>query len=46
MKREGYDQEVHTYKACCEYALCNYKEAKAEAEKCGQETPLKNRVLF
>ena len=46
MKKQGYDQNVHTYKACCEYALCNYKEAKIEAEKCGQETPLKNRILF
>jgi len=28
------------------YALCQYKEAKAEAEKCVEDTPLKMRLLF
>ena len=45
MKREGYDLNIHCYKACCLYALCNYKEAKAEAEK-ATDSELKNRLLF
>ena len=28
MKRQDYDKMLHNYKACCQYALCNYKEAK------------------
>lgn len=27
MKRPDYDRNLHSYKACCQYALCNYKEA-------------------
>ena len=34
LKRGETDQNIHVYKACCLYALCQYKEAKAEAEKC------------
>jgi len=45
MKREGYDPNLHCYKACCLYALCNYKEAKTEAEK-ASDSELKNRLLF
>ena len=30
MKRNDYDRNYHAFKACCMYALCNYKEAKAE----------------
>ena len=45
MKREGYDLNIHCYKACCLYALCNYKEAKVEAEK-ASDSELKNRLLF
>lgn len=46
IKRNDYAQEIHVYKACCLYALCNYKEAKAEAEKCHEANPLKMRILF
>ena len=46
IKRNDYDQNVHTFKACCLYALCQYKEAKTEAEKCVEDTPLKMRLLF
>jgi len=28
MKRPEYDTSLHAYKACCMYALCEYKEAK------------------
>ena len=45
MKRNDYDKSIHAYKACCYYALCQYKEAKDEAEKADQ-SELKNRILF
>ena len=45
-KRPDCDPNIFTFKACCLYALCLYKEAKAEAEKCQQDTPLKMRLLF
>ena len=45
MKRNDYDRNIHAYKACCMYALCSYKEAKAEAEK-SENSELKNRLLF
>jgi intraflagellar transport protein 56 len=38
--------DLHVFKACCLYALCMYKEAKAECEKCQEDTPLKIRLLF
>ncbi len=45
-KRGGdYDRNLHAFKACCLYALCNFKEAKQEASK-ADESPLKNRLLF
>jgi intraflagellar transport protein 56 len=28
MKRPDYDRNIHAFKACCQYALCNFKEAK------------------
>lgn len=46
LKRPDCDHNVYTFKACCLYALCSYKEAKQEAEKCVQDTPLKMRLLF
>jgi len=46
IKRGETDQNLYIYKACCLYALCQYKEAKAEAEKCAEDTPLKMRLLF
>ncbi len=33
MIKQGYDLNLHTYKACCFYALCRYKEALDEAKK-------------
>jgi intraflagellar transport protein 56 len=45
MKRTDYDRNIHAFKACCMYALCNYKEAKLEAKK-GEDSELKNRLLF
>ena len=46
IKRGEQDNNIHVYKACCLYALCMYKEAKAEAEKCAEDSPLKMRLLF
>ena len=46
MKRNDFDPQIHFFKAACQYALCNYKEAKQECEKCKEDTPLKNRILF
>ena len=45
MKRENYDRDLHAFKACCLYALCQYKEAKVEADK-ASSSELKNRLLF
>ena len=45
IKKQDYDKMFHNYKACCLYALCNYKEAKQEALK-AEESPLRNRLLF
>lgn len=45
MKRSDYDRNIHSFKACCLYALCSFKEAKAEAQK-AEDSPLKNRLLF
>jgi intraflagellar transport protein 56 len=45
MKRNDYDRSIHAFKACCMYALCNYKEAKAEVQK-ADDSELKNRLLF
>lgn len=45
MKRDGYDKALHAYKACCYYALCQFAEAKAEAEK-ADNSELRNRILF
>lgn len=36
-KKAGYDKSVHLYKACCLYALCQYKEAKEECAKVEDE---------
>ena len=46
MKRGEYVQQLHLLKACCLYAFTQYKESKQECEKCHEETPLKNRLLF
>ena len=46
LKRGETDQNIYVYKACCLYALCSYKEAKAECEKAADDSPLKIRLLF
>lgn len=33
MRRHDYDKNIHLFKACCYYALCQYKEAKEECKK-------------
>ena len=45
LKKQNYDQNIHTYKACCLYALCKFKEGLEEAKK-GLPTELNNRVRF
>ncbi|EGR30631.1 tetratricopeptide repeat protein [Ichthyophthirius multifiliis] len=44
-KKPEYNKVLHVYKACCHYALCNYDEAKREAQK-GTECDLQNRLMF
>lgn len=46
LKRGEADQNIHVYKACCLYALNQYKESKVECENCSEDTPLKMRLLF
>ena len=46
MKRNDYDTNLHAYKACCLYALDEFKQAKAEAQKADEDSELKNRLLF
>ena len=46
MKRNDYDTNIHAYKACCLYALDEFKQAKVEASKADEDSELKNRLLF
>ena len=46
IKRGEQDQQIYVYKACCLYATGQNKEAKAEAEKSLEDSPLKMRLLF
>ena len=46
IKRGEQDQQIYVYKACCLYALGQYREAKTEAEKCVEDSALKMRLLF
>lgn len=39
------DSNVHAYKACCHYALCQYSLAEEAAQK-APESPLKTRIVF
>lgn len=43
VKKPDYNKEVHIFKACCYYALCQYEDAKRECLK-GPETPLQIRL--
>ncbi|MCQ2821078.1 MAG: hypothetical protein MJ252_27785 [archaeon] len=45
IKKPNHDLNLHTYKACCLYALCKFKEGLEEAKK-GMPTELNNRVRF
>ncbi|CAD8208276.1 unnamed protein product [Paramecium octaurelia] len=45
MTKPDYNKEIHIYKACCFYALCQYEDAKRECSK-GPETPLSVRLQF
>jgi intraflagellar transport protein 56 len=45
IKRSDYDQNLHAYKACCLYALDEFKQAKEQATK-AEDSELKNRLLF
>jgi intraflagellar transport protein 56 len=44
LKKEK-DKNIHAYKACCLYALCQYKEAEEEVNL-APESPLQIRMLF
>merc|ERR1719502_1783702 len=44
MKKEN-DLHIHAYKACCLYALCQYKEAEEEVLQ-APDSPLRTRMLF
>jgi intraflagellar transport protein 56 len=44
-QKKDSDKNIHAYKACCLYALCQYKEAEEEV-KLAPESPLKIRMLF
>ena len=46
IKRGEQDQQLYVFKACCLYALGQNREAKAEAEKCVEDSALKMRLLF
>merc|ERR1719261_370711 len=43
--RKENDKNIHAYKACCLYALCQYKEAEEEVKQ-APDSPLKTRMLF
>lgn len=44
--RKTDDDDYHIFKACCYYALCLYDDAKREASKAKNESPLQTRLLF
>lgn len=43
MRKADYNKDIHVYKACCYYALCQYDDSKRECQK-GPETPLQIRL--
>jgi len=45
MRAPDFDKNLHIYKACCLYALCQYEEAHEECLK-APETPLQVRLMF
>ena len=46
IEKPNSDSILYTYKACCLYALCRYKEAAVEAEKGPKDDELTNRIRF
>ena len=38
-------KEIHIYKSICYYALCDFEEAKKEAQK-GEKSALQNRLMY
>lgn len=45
MKIPNFNPEIHAYKSCCYYALCQYDEAYEECVK-SPETPLQIRLMY
>jgi len=45
MRSPDYDKDLHIYKACCYYALCEYENSYEECRK-ANETPLQTRLMF
>lgn len=45
IKSSSYDKNIHTFKACCEFGMCNYKAAKEECNK-APDSDLKNRLML
>jgi intraflagellar transport protein 56 len=45
LRKDAENKDLHVFKACCYYALCQYDDAKREALK-GDETSLQTRLLF
>lgn len=45
MKLPNYDTNMHAWKACCLFGLCEYKEAKEECLKAA-ESDLKVKELL
>lgn len=45
MRLPGYPKELHLFKACCYFALCQYEEAYEECTKT-EESPLQVRLLL
>jgi len=45
IKRHDYDRNVHLFKACCYYALNQYKDAKKECKKAEDEGEVDEALL-
>ncbi|OMJ90800.1 hypothetical protein SteCoe_6780 [Stentor coeruleus] len=45
IKIPNFNPEIHAYKSCCYYALCQYDEAYEECVK-SPETPLQIRLMY
>ena len=45
MKIQNFNPEIHAFKSCCYYALCQYDEAYEECTK-SPESPLQIRLMY